>query len=60
MGHTVVGRLLLGHTLRGKCWVGSTGHYQDSVGDASAGLLGQTPPKSQAATGKCLNTWRAT
>ncbi len=31
MGHTVVGRLLLGHTVRGKGWVGSTGHYQDSV-----------------------------
>ena len=27
-------------------WVGSTGHYQDSISDdASAGLLGQTSPK---------------
>jgi len=28
-------------------WVGSTGHYEDSIRvDASAGLLGQTPPRS--------------
>ncbi len=31
MGHTVVGRLVLGHTVRGKGRVGSTGHYEDSI-----------------------------
>ena len=31
-------------TLRGAAVPGLLGHYEDSVGDASAGLLGQTPP----------------
>ena len=33
-------------------WVGSTGHYEDSISDASAGLLGQTPlPKMSGHVG---------
>jgi len=39
MGHTrLVGKLLLGHTVRQDWWVGSTGHYEDSTSDdVSAG-----------------------
>ncbi len=43
MGHTVVGRLLLGRTVRGKGWVGSTGHYQDSVCGRVSRLIGSDP-----------------
>ncbi len=36
--HREVGRLVLGHTAHGAVWwVGPTGHYQDSINDASAG-----------------------
>ena len=39
MGHIgLVDKLLLGHTVRlERSGVGSTGHYQDSISDASAG-----------------------
>jgi hypothetical protein len=57
MGHTVVGGLLLGHTVR----VGGVGWGRQVIirtapNDAPAGLLGQTPLGSQAAAGRCLNT----
>ncbi len=61
MGHTVVGRLLLGHTVRED--MGGWGRQviiRTSLGGESAGLLGQTPPESHAAAGRCLKTWRAT
>ena len=55
MGHTVVGRLLLGHTVRGDGfgW-GRQVIIRTASEDASAGLLGQTPPRSQTDWGRCF------
>ena len=45
MGHTVVGGLLLGHTVREEGLGGVDRSLSGQhPGDASAGLLGQTPP----------------
>lgn len=46
MGHTVVGGLLLGHTVRGEGfgW-GRQVNIRTASQDASAGLWGQTPPR---------------
>jgi hypothetical protein len=45
--HRVGGQALIrSHRPGSGWWVGSTGHYEDSTGGASAGLLGQTPPGS--------------
>ncbi len=61
MGHTVVGWLLLGHTVRGEGfgW-GRQVNIRTVSLDASAGSLGQIPPRSHVAAGRCLKTWRAT
>jgi hypothetical protein len=54
--HRVVGRLVLGHTALVRVGrVGSTVHFEDSTADgASAGLLGQTPPRTVMRLGQFI------
>ena len=53
----LVGRLLLGHTVRQDWWVGSTGHYEDSTGLRPRQPVGWVRPRlsrCQLVWGRCL------